>query len=314
MKKLLPVFFLAVSLRSPADAPRLENPFFHPDTHAEIIWNAPAGELPKNLRIYKMDPQTFSPAVISNAMALASFQWKDLVSPPGYKAVLCFQDSKDEFWTRALTIIPQFGQILYRVRANPTNSAAVPNDEEVAKRTWKYLAQFQIDPSQLIEKPENRRIEFCEGSTTNVCARGIFLTRKMDGIEIRELGFGMDFSSGGQIKGFYLVWPVLEVSETFQVVSPDQIVAWVKKGKAFPTEDELKNPATIKNLTAAQKLIITKITPEYGKGRYGEMPTTESENFVSPFGILEGTASLVDTNVNFRLYCPILSTNTIKHP
>jgi hypothetical protein len=312
MKKLLPAFFLAVCLRSPADAPRLENPLFQPSTNVEIVWSAPDGELPRNLQIYKLNPQKFSVAVISNAMALASFQMKDLVSPPNYKAVICFQDNKDEFWTRALTIIPQFGQILYRVRAPSTNSADVPTNEEVAKRTWKYLSQFQIDPSELIEKSENRRIEFCGDNSTNVCARGIFLSRKVDGIEIRELGFGMDFGSGGQIKGFYLILPKLELFKKCQTASSDQIIAWVKEGKAYPTEDELSNRTKIKNLMSAKKLTLTKITPEYGEGKYGEMPSADSESYTTPFGILEGTANLGSTNVSFRLYCPILSTNAIK--
>jgi hypothetical protein len=287
----------------------LENPFFHPATNAEIIWSAPASELPKTLPTYQASPQNFSPTVISNAMFLAAFQMKDLVSPPHYQAVLAFHDRKDESWTRALTIIPEVGQILYRVRTNSINSAGVPTDEEVAKQTWNYLPQFQIDPSQLTEKPENRRIEFCEDGTTNVCARGIFLTRKLDGIETREIGFGMDFSSGGQIKGFYLIWPKLEVLEKYRTASPDQIVAWIKEGKTFPTEDELKNQAKIKNLMTAKKMTITKIRPEYGKGKYGEMPTSESEKLVSPFGILEGVADLGNTNISFQFYCPILSTN-----
>lgn len=310
---MLLAFVVGASLRSPADSPRPENPFFHPAGNLEIVWNAPTAALPKNLRVYKIIPQTFSSVVISNAMALASFQMRDLTSPRDYKTVLYFQDSKDESWSRSLTIIPDAGQILYRIRTNSINSDGIPNDEEVARRTWDYLPQFQIDPAQMNKNPGIRRIENCGGNnSTNVCARGIFLTRKVDGIEVRNIGFGMDFSSHAQIKGFYLIWPKLEVSGNFQTATPEQIVAWIKEGKAFPTEDELRDAAKVKNLSNAKKLIITKITPEYGEGKYGEAPTADSENYVSPFGILEGVADLGDINISFRFYCPILSTNIIK--
>ncbi|MCI0747837.1 MAG: hypothetical protein L0Y58_20715 [Verrucomicrobia subdivision 3 bacterium] len=46
-------------------------------TNVSIAWNAPTNHWPTSLWIYKVVPQEFSPAVISNLMAIGGFTMKD---------------------------------------------------------------------------------------------------------------------------------------------------------------------------------------------------------------------------------------------
>jgi hypothetical protein len=302
MKRLLLVVLLCAGFGCLAETAK--DVFYHPSPDIEVIWKAETN-WPRVLRIYKATPGNFLTTTISNALTLASFGKQDLVV--SNHSVIRFQDHKGDRWTRSLDILPAHGQILYRSRAGLNGPPeGVPSDEEVAKRAWEFSARLGIERSQLIEKPENCKSETCERST-EICARGISLTRIVDGLEIDETGFGVNFGNHAQLRSFYLIWPSLQNSESSPTATREQISAWIKEGKALPTVEELQDPATIKKLAEAKKLTITKITLRYGQGRYGEMPTGESEQLVSPFGLLEGIAEVGDSNINCKFYCPILS-------
>ena len=69
--------------------------------------------------------------------------------------------------------------------------------------------------------------------------------------------------------------------------------------------------ARVKTLSTATKVTITKITPYYGEGVYGEAPENgETPLFqsVTPFAELEAVAVLENTNANVTLYSPLLIT------
>src|SRR6266446_4941111 len=49
-----------------------------------VIWSAPTNEWPSSVWVYKVVPQTFPPAVISNALQMASFTMLDKTNIPGW--------------------------------------------------------------------------------------------------------------------------------------------------------------------------------------------------------------------------------------
>lgn len=248
--------------------------------------------------------------MVSNAMALASFGKQDMVV--SNQSVIRFQDGKADRWTRALDILPANGQISYRLRTGLTSPAEdVPSEEEVAKRAWEYSARLGLERSQLVEKPEKRQTQTCEQST-EVCVRGTFLTRVVDGCEVNDIGFGLDLGNHGQIRAFYLLWPNLENSASSPSATPEQIIAWLKEGKALPTVEELQDPATLKKLAEVSKLTITKVTLGYGEGRYGELPSGNAPQPISPFVTLECIGEVGGENIKCKFYCPILSAMSDK--
>jgi hypothetical protein len=298
----LVVVFSNASFSLSADSLRLAGVTYQPATNIEILWNAPTN-LPDVLPVYKMMTRTFSPTIISNAMVLASFKESDMVVSNA--TLIRFQDRKDDKWNRFLNILPEAGQILYYPRAeSPGSPKGVPDEREVSKRAWNYLSLFGIGRSQVCELPENRKIETCPGST-NICSRGVFLSRVMEGSGMREMGFGIDFGSHAKIRDFYLLWPSWKATGIEHPAVVEKIIQWLKDGRMLPTEDELPDAVKIEQLKKAKILIITSFNIHYGEGRYGELPSKENEHLVSPFGVLKGVANLENTNINFTLYCPI---------
>src|SRR6266498_205328 len=77
---------------------------------APIIWAA-TNALPKTVLVCKIESNTFSQAIVSNAMAIGSFQLINRM-PWHEKSALHFRD-KRESWTRVLTITPRDGSISY---------------------------------------------------------------------------------------------------------------------------------------------------------------------------------------------------------
>ena len=69
----------------------------------------------------------------------------------------------------------------------------------------------------------------------------------------------------------------------------------------------------INNYSNAKKLTITKITPCYGEGVYGETPTNdEPSKIIAPFAELEAVADFGNTNINVHLLSPVLATDVVR--
>jgi len=301
MKSKRTFLFLALTATSIWASPAGDF-YFHPAAGVDVVWDAPTN-LPNTLPIYETSPRNFPPEVISNAVSLASFTERDLVF--SNQNLIRYQDKKGEKWTRFLNILPEHSQILYHQRTGPTSPAkGVPDEQEVSKLAFENLALFGIDRSQVCELPENQKVELCPGST-NVCSRGVFLTRTVAGSGVRTIGFQIDFGSHGQIRDFYLCWPTWTSSGSRPVVTVPQIIQWLKDGRMLPTEKELPDKSKMQDLEQATKLLVTGFEIHYGQGRFGELPSPENENLVSPFGVLKGTAFMESTNIDFTLYAPI---------
>src|SRR5208337_524263 len=92
--------------------------------------------------------------------------------------------------------------------------------------------------------------------------------------------------------------------------SAQQIIACIKalKTPSPPNGEEPDYFERIKNLAKVTKLTITRITPYYGEGVYGEAPTNnEPSRFVTSIAELEAVADVGNSNVTVRLLSPIMS-------
>lgn len=304
---LIPVILLT-ALPGWAGPMTLEDVSPHFPTNAEIVWQAPTNHLPQELPTYITVPQMFSTVTISNAMVLAAFPPKHHISAGDFH----LQDGPEDRWSRALDITIQWGQIMYRVRTDLREPKGVPGGEEVAKRAWEYAAKLDIDPSELFEKPESRETKNCEyGEATNqVCSRGTFLTRKIHGLEMRDFGLGITFGGQAQLRGFCLLWPDLKVDAVHPLASPEQMTQSIRAHKTVLalTGDGSMDWAKLKALSTARKVTITKITPYYGEGRYGEEATDNGpKREISPLAEMEVMAELEHSNLTVRMLGPILA-------
>ena len=166
---------------------------------ASFIWSAPTNKWPEALWVYKVEPQEFSPAVVSNLMALGNFTAKDRAkrvpsnSPVKDPAALYFSNGDE---SKHLVIYPSLGFIDYHdegAQARMTEPVVnVPSEEQVPSLALKYVRLAGIDRSQLETKPDSSdflmhgerrtRGPFNGKGTDEVQARGVFFDRTVDGV------------------------------------------------------------------------------------------------------------------------------------
>ena len=287
-------------------------PFILPPA-IEITWIARTNDLPQKVWVYKVIPQRFSQDTISNLLHTGDFSTKDKShiegqSPFKDKSILYFAD-KDK--TRYLGIFPPIGWIDYsdeKARSEMKELVeGVPTEEEALQMAFDFLPRLGISRSDLVTETnkihrvlrERGRFDKTSGTLVKeVISRGVFFTRKIDGVEFTGIGLhgGMwiDFGNHGRIAALQASWRKLQPVESHEIAQPDRIVTLIKQGKARISPQE---PV---NLTEGTRLAVTKMTPYY-LGKLGEEP----QETVFPFCALEIQAISGETNFLFRLNCPI---------
>jgi hypothetical protein len=187
----------------------------HFSTNTQIIWAVPTNVWPVDkIWSYKVIPQEFSDAVISNAMALGSFTLKDrrklsAVELAIDKKALCFKD-KDE--TKWLVIVPTLGYIEYSdqnadakavsaVKDVPELVVGVPDLAEATRLGLKYARLLGIEVLQLATKFGTRDLDLhwivtTRGWTDQKIKKnidetddfGVGFTRCIDGVPVSTFG------------------------------------------------------------------------------------------------------------------------------
>jgi len=306
----LAVVFVTVVLTafSSFAAYTLEDISPHFSTNMPIIWQAPTNQLPKSFWIYKKTPHVFSAATISNAIVLASFQNKGFPKPSKYRIVLWADHVEGEPQPPDFEITPDLGEMSYSLGDRAPDSAAEYfKDGATVERAWDALALLGIE-----------RTEFVKTNVAPDGEWGVFLPRRIDGIQIYDESEGFSFQQFGspkRIRGFSLALPNLERGQNSPTASPKQIIACIRafKTPTPPNGDEPDYFGRIKSLATARKLTIAKITPYYGEGIYGEAPTNgEPSKIVTPIAQLEAVAEFGNSSADVKLLAPILSSEANK--
>lgn len=308
-----------------AGEPLPQGQAFQP-VHFEIIWAAPINKQPTALWIYKNVPQEFSTRAISNLMALGSFTTNDIRKLSDEERAMDKNGlalvNKEE--TRYLGISPALGFIVYRDdKANDMMGRVegVPSDAKVKKLALELLDKIGISSSGFATKSSKKNDLLAFGNKEirghfdpkkkkfikEVDKRGIFFIRKVDGVNFAGIGvaggFHVEFTSHEKVANLELIWRNLQPYQQYETASPEQIVAWIKEGKAvmpYPLMNSDLKPSEINKLT------IKGFSPLY-KGALADEP----QEFTFPFAQLNCVAVVGKTNVNLQLYCPILSTNEV---
>jgi len=128
-------------------------------------------------------------------------------------------------------------------------------------------------------------------------------------------GFTIEFGSYEKIRSFSLTWPDLKRDMESKTASLQQIITCLREHKTIviPTPDDEAYFQEVKALADAKKITITKITPCYGEGRFGEdPPDREMPNIVAPFAELDAVADFGGSNVTVRIVSPILASEVAR--
>jgi hypothetical protein len=272
-----------------------------------IEWKATNGQ--KTLWVYKVVPQTFSSAVISNAMAVGSFKSLDMVKTDD-KRLVRFQDHKrEERVSRYLEIAPASGWMQYYDSTEApdvaTSVLGVPDPQEAERLGLDMLFKLGVDRTQLAPAPRptgSMGISKVESSGEEhyigLQARHIGFIRQIDGISFNGNGlaggFWVEFGSNKRIKQFELLWRNLVPYEVREVATSAQILETIKTGKAVQPVDV--------NLRTAKKFTIKSLTP-----RYQGVPGNELQELVYPVASMNVEAEFSTNKLDFEIACPILA-------
>lgn len=285
----------------------------------EIIWEAPTNQLPEKLWTYKVASQVFSPAVVSNAMAIGGFTEKDLRRfrvreyPYNHREMRRYTDAEE---TSYLVIFPPHGWLEYytseAIAIGRTPVEGVPSEDEVQKQALEILAALGINKSELATKPgtnELRSYRLVETSTRyprdgrepekRTTARGLKLVRKIGDFDIHGTGstggFTILFGNNAKIASMSLVWRNLIKDREVKTVTPSDIIARIKQGDFVA----LDSP---KLLYGEGKLKINQLTIKYSGADQDERQTVSR-----PFARLICNWETTKTNIIIGLEGPILS-------
>jgi hypothetical protein len=270
----------------------------------EIDWGATTNNWHQQLWVYRVIPQDFSPAVISNLLAISGFGEKDRSKAPPYFSE---KDSRTVFFgeleghQKHLAICPSLGLIEYvDPHAEASNQLAtvrgVPDEQESTRLGRRYLRTCGIDISQIAHKPGTCEFDLhwqkdtilytdqaagTERSLIN--GYGILFARSIDGIKVHGFG-GMDivFGNDAKVSLLRLCWRNLSPAELITCPSPRELTERLQKGE-FPLHPlgtkQIYPPAQLK------KLRVTKATFLY-EGPYYDEPV----DLVRPYISFEGVA------------------------
>jgi len=309
MKSLLFILTIAASLSSSAESFRLEGQPYQPPTNIDIVCQA-TNVLPHGLWIYKVMPEAFAAAAISNAMNICHFQKSDLAQPPD-KNQIVFKNKNKLNQSHVLFITPTLGGMDYNSQWDyKIPVEGVPSSDEAETLARDILFQLGIDRSSLADKVQKGYDDTStrydrqhnQVSPTQVIRRGVAFARRIDGIPLSDSRcFLIHFGIHSRIEDFSLFWRNIQRYESRQVLTTEQIIEMIKSGKAVLPEQF----GDLTDLNTTKRLAVTKITPRYYNG-VGK----EALDFIYPYADLEMTADTGSTNTTtFFLSCPILSTN-----
>jgi hypothetical protein len=282
----------------------------------QIVWSVPTNHLPSSVWIYKFVPQTFSPVVVSNLMALGSFTSNDQTNiqgqPPFKDKQLTYYRNKTG--TRELGIFPPFGFIYFYDHGAEAKkhelAVGVPNDAESYQLGLKYLQLLGVDRSQLATKADTSDLRVVRTVETGgwmdkehgtnfeqTYKRGVYFIRRVNGIDFDGMvhgGANFEFGNNGKIFRLEMLWKGLEPYELRPTLTSDQLIAGLRagKGKWLPFAPD----------SNVQKITITEVQPLY-RGFAGD--DEDGNKFLEPYIRLQTLIDTGSTNIVADFDCSI---------
>jgi hypothetical protein len=279
------------------------------NSQIEIVWQVPTNDWPDRLWIYKVVPQEFSLAVVSNLLAMADFTERDRAKAPDY---LSEADPRSIFYggldggVKHLAICPTLGYIEYHDPKAEASSQlqkvdGVPDETETTRLGVKWLRLLGIDVSQIATKPgtsdldlhwEKGTMTYTDQATQKEVVLtnnlGILFDRRIDGVRVQGFGRGggvrVLFGNHAQIVELQLCWRNLKHHELKNCSSLHEVEEAVRSGRLA------LHPLGTKALLPAEqvrKLAVTLATPFY-EGKY----QGEAMDLVRPYANFQGVADV----------------------
>jgi hypothetical protein len=216
-----------------------------------------------------------------------------------------------------LGILPSDATLFFFVEHfSPMSAREIPDDDAIGKRALENAPMLGLAPASLTTRRFYTHLCDTDNITNNVCGRGIFFPRCLDGIEFFSAaddgdgaeGFSMELGGHGKIQAFSVHWSKMEHFKNERTASPGEITRCIQAHKAIVLPNFKDDGfARLRELAKATKFTITKITPYYSDSIFADMPSNGAVcGFAMPFAELEAVANFGTSNAPVKLLSPIL--------
>jgi len=298
-------------------------------TNLVVHWKASKHPWPKTMSVLSMVPTKFSPAVVSNLMALGSFTQTDKTETVQDRMHM-LRFSKDRTGCSFNDTVGVWGySTQYDFRLNPP-TINIPTTNQLSHWAAEILPKVGIQLSEIAKdshgKPKFGFEEYIVYSypkhtnaadfviITNIPYVEVAFARAVDGVKFYHFdGLGeIDFGEHGEIFRINLEWPDYERLHSYSAATPKQIIQWIREGHAKQSHMlQLNGPETVIDWSTVKSLTITNAAAYY-EAEFFDWIRLERPIFPSyarPFAELSGTVDTGTTNLFVVIRCPVIDEN-----
>ena len=309
------VFLVVIDmgLTAHAELYQMEGTPFQPATNTEIVWLVTATNVPKNLWVYKVIPQTFSMAVLSNLLTLCDLKTVNMTKTPNLDVadkdeILFLTQRPNGTFIHSLKVAPSFGWIHYQNTSDETiRTGQAPTSEIVKELAFDLLHQAGIDSSLVSFRRYSESISKYGTNPSFISARTVSFTRKIEGLNESSYSFRASYTTHKEnnekplLLSFELNWRNLLPYKSCRVATEREINEFILSGKATIPLQNMQN-IDLDALKLATKYTVTTFFPTY----YNATGITQVD-FEYPFAAVDIVATCPDgKSLSFTMNCPIL--------
>ena len=259
-------------------------PFY--STKFQVVWAA-TNQLPATAKIYKVVPANFSLSAISNLTALGG------------------------------SANPKRGAMnLYKPTDGRLPLEKVPDKARAYELGIGLLAKLEIPVGELMSEGGNPVASYSPGTRghmdkatrkmiTEPCTMGVQFRRMLDGVECFGQQVRVQFESQEAVTQLEVKWHGVQPDKTCAVATPDQIISWIREGRARAHPIETTGQRWIK-VADIKKVTIRQVRLNYDADPNWENPE-KFPNYLYPYAGIEAEIEFSpDDRETLRISCPII--------
>ncbi len=270
---------------------RYNEPFYAPKI--PIVWAA-TNKLPPTVKILKVVPSDFSPIAISNLTAMGGSVSLKRGTMNLYKPINARSPLKN---------VPDKARA-YELGTNILAKLEIPT-RELEGHGEKLRAWYYPGTHGYMDKSTRKMI-------TEPSTMGIEFRRTIDGIRCLWQEVHLRFESEEHLTSLEVKWHGLQPVKSFPVPTSEQLIAWVKEGRARAQPVETTGSRWIK-VRDIKKLTVRGLEICYDADGMRE-DLEKFPDHLYPYAVLETEIDFgPDDRETLYLYCPVIE-NSLTRP
>jgi hypothetical protein len=259
-------------------------PFYSPEL--QVVWSA-TNKLPNTVKIFKVVPANFSASAVSNLTAMGGavnhkLGWMNLYKPTDDRSPLENVPDKARAFELGMNLLAKL---------------EIPIGELMSEN-GKVLAGYSPGTRTHMDKATHKAI-------TEPCTMGVTFGRVLNGVVCFGQQVHIQFESQETVTQLEVRWNGVEANKTSVIATPDQIISWIKEGRAraHPVETTGQRwirVADIKKVTIRQVNLCYDASPDWEN-------TKKIPNYLYPYVAIQAEVEFSpDDHETVGISCPVI--------